>query len=721
MGNPIALPEIFKQGFQDFVTPEWVDAPFTQIQNRAQVSNSLKAIAGIERVPFHGLSILSNEFGPSGEVVYETDIKDPRVRFVGPWAPRSNNYGFYALSSLIGDFVEITFYGTGLDLLMSYLNNFAALDVRVTIDGGVESGDIITASYSNILGSRNYAPNLIVPVAANLSLGWHTVKIRNNSAQEFDVQGMQVRNSRSNIAILPGKAIAQGSSQGLAVLSTSSFNQDVAGTRGARVVKYIENGQIGSAVQEVDATSKYLSLTDHTNEEVVRRINFREFGANRADDFTTLAGVNSSRTFTLDDGTTTLSGLTANAQTINGIDAVFPGAGSDWISITFVGTGLDVFSSSSGYSSNGTITVDGVNQGAIVLPYGSVGTGLLRLCSGLPYGTHIVRINRTNASAFVGFSDFIIYQPKKPSIPDGAFEVVDYNVLADYITAATSVPVLLSSTGILRKLNTRELLYAGTWAFGAVDPVNAESGFPAPSAVVGSSYEYTFFGTGFDLNIPGGTGAGITTSTMSINGVTNLTGAGYTTAITTAGTATFNGATGVITVPISAAIFTVKVANMPLGIYTVRVTKTTGAFNSHSGSFDIITPIHINESSLKVGSQSLRSNQNYDVIKPMNELGPDPRKAKAWIIYDTTNTRIIDSYNVSAVISPGTGSGYIMFEKPFKQDDYIAVGSANGGTSKIVTFTTKRANSILFQNTTDLGGLENNVVSCLFYGELIDE
>ena len=47
MSSTIALKELFKAGFEDFAIPVYEDAPFTTIQNRAKVTRSLKAIAGV--------------------------------------------------------------------------------------------------------------------------------------------------------------------------------------------------------------------------------------------------------------------------------------------------------------------------------------------------------------------------------------------------------------------------------------------------------------------------------------------------------------------------------------------------------------------------------------------------------------------------------------------------------------------------------------------------
>jgi hypothetical protein len=722
MSSPIAYQEIYKAAHEDFIIPSYEVAPFTTIQNRALVTRSMKAIAGVERIHIKGINLLQNEFGPNGEQAYELSNKDARIRFGGSWTLPSGAQGTIAISTILNSFVEITYYGTGLNVLI--LSDVGSGDFRSTIDGGSESANLYTVS-SSILTSRNYAINVVKNVTTGLSLGWHTIKLRvgaAGTANGLSLYGFEVLNQRTDLAVYSGAGISNGSIQGLSALTTSAFNAGVSGTRGARVVKYIQNGVVSQAIQEVDTTSKFLTLADHTNEEAIRRINFREFGCNRADDFSTLGAATSARAFTLDDGTTTLTTSHGWAD-VNGM--IIGNALNGFTTLTFVGTGLDITSLANAAGETITVFVDGTSVGTLPVATNFGSTILYKVCSGLPYGTHAVKFQNTVDGSDRYVQDFIVYQPKKPSIPTSALEIVDCNVVANYIEITSpSNPMGKSSTGVIRKFNMRELTYVGAWSLSAIDIVNAESGFTVISSTVGNYYEYTFYGTGFNLNIPGGTGSGITTSTVSINGVTNLTGAGYTTSIVTSGTATFTGTTGVINVPISAAIFTISVKNMPIGLYTVRVTKTTGAFSSYSGSFDIITPIHINDSSLKIGSQSLKTVTKFSPEKSISNVGPDLSKAKAYLFFDGANSKILNSMNISAVVNISAGAWIVYFDKPFKNENFIIAGMCEFPEiqyDRTPATAVSGSNRVHIYTSNSAGTYSSTNFSIVCFGELIDE
>ena len=182
------------------------------------------------------------------------------------------------------------------------------------------------------------------------------------------------------------------------------------------------NGEIQTATREVDATSKYLLDTDHSNEEIVRTISFREFGRSRGDDFSTLSTA-ADTAYTLDDGITTLVG--DNIQVFNDELNFANASGSDF-TITFMGTGLDyeAFSDELPFGGNCTIIIDGVTV-ADTVPFSSVlGTdrdGRKKICSDLPYGTHTVRIlNLSTGTNRLILDRFIIYNTKAPSLPESA-------------------------------------------------------------------------------------------------------------------------------------------------------------------------------------------------------------------------------------------------------------------------------------------------------------
>jgi len=660
MSNPIALPEIFQAAFEDFIIPSYETAPISTIQNRAKVVRSLKAIAGVERIMCKGVNILPNEFGPNGEIVWESSDKDPRVRFVGVgWINTSNSQGSRPVTVSLNDYVEMVFYGTGLNIM---INVASTIDIRATVDGGTEGANIIPASLSNILDGRNYGNNTVFPIAAGLTLGWHHVKIREANTIGLPFYGFEILNERTNLAVYSGTGVSNGSSQGLSALATSAFKAGVSGTRGARVVKYVQGGVVSQAVQEVDATSKYLALADHTNEEVIRRINFREFGAGRADDFSTLS-TSRSAAFTLDDGTTTLVGNTVSAGVNGGVDSIgFPTAGTTSVTLTFVGTGVDILAMSTVvFTGSFAITIDGVSIGTITSS--QVGSRIVKIASGLPYGTHTLKILYSTSSAGDWMlSDFVTYRPKTPSIPVGALKVAAYNVMADFITNA-SVGSDFIGTGVLRKANIREITYVGTWTTAISVP--EIGGWNVNSTTVGNYIQYSFFGTGFDFRFS--SGVGTSNHQITIDGSTNLST--FSTSFYGAGVTAFTTSTGTYTTTTGIGNG-VRVSGLALGLHTVKITRTSGVTSVSPQAFDIITPIHAQEPSFKVGSNSLKSVTKYSPEKSVANAGPDLSKAKAWVNYSAGNLAIRSSYNVSAVLKVAAGGFNVYFEKPFKNYNY---------------------------------------------------
>jgi hypothetical protein len=155
-----------------FIVPKYINAPNTVIQNRAQVldsSNMLQTVMGVERIPFRGINLLQKEFGANGEQVYELESKDARVRFVGSISMLNNVDGFTVNLLNTSSFIEVSFYGTGINLGM-YLSA-SAWDLRISVDGGAEGSNIYTygSSASGILNGRNYSANNVVNAVSGLS------------------------------------------------------------------------------------------------------------------------------------------------------------------------------------------------------------------------------------------------------------------------------------------------------------------------------------------------------------------------------------------------------------------------------------------------------------------------------------------------------------------------------------------------------------------------
>lgn len=720
-------------GFQNFVAKNSNVAPNTQIQNRATIDNALKAIAGIERVVFKSTALIRNEFGSNGEQVFELDNKDSRVRFVGSWTGITGSSGNITRTLTVGDYVEISFYGTGLNLL-TFMDNSATPDWRVSINGGAEGSNVYVIT-STVLASRNYSMNVPVTVASNLSVGWHTVKIRCAVAgtNGFTLYGMEILNQRTDLAVLSGVAYGGMKQEVLSALSASAFNAGVTGTRGARVVKYIKDNAISQAVTNVNTASAFLTSADHTNEEVVRKINFREFGANRADDFSTIVDVSTNRAFTLDDGTTTLAGSNVlgftNAGGVDGLDTAAT-IGS-FSALTFVGTGVDVVLRprlSGAALDTHQIYIDNVLVGT--LPTTALTAPILfKICSGLPYGEHTFKIVRTTTPAqTVGIVNLLIYQPKKPSLPSGAVEVVDYNVVANYVASITppNASIGVISQGVIRKVNTREPLLVGTgWtAFGfTIAPTGFDTGWNLGTAGVGDYIEIPFFGTGCEWKVSS-SGAHTPSWTFSIDGSANLTGlATYDTSFTgltfTPATGTLAGTTQVVTSPKGA----VRITGLSLGWHKLKVLNNNGGANPimYYDCLDVISPIHINNG-FKVGNLSLKDSRAFSPVINKPE-SVDMSKSKAWISFDGVNSKILTSNNISQVIKIAAGQYLIYFDKPFKTKEYVAVGS--GYAARMIGFDTtlKTPNYILayhLNNSVDTG-VDVGPVSLVFFGELENE
>jgi hypothetical protein len=596
---------------------------WSSISGRAPVvdfAKDLKANMGIERIQLQQVYPLEKEIGPNGERVHFCP-NDPRgqARFVGAWTNTVDSNGSYIRTTNAGDFVEFTFYGTGVNLLTYFSND--ANDWRASIDGGAEGGDLHNQTFSSILTGRNYTPNQPLPLFNNLTLGYHTVKVRLASGFLF-VFGFEVVNESSLVKVSSGNAYIQGkklASSG----SNFAYNTGVTGSRGGRTVVYVKSdGTIGSSFQPVNASSGFLTGVDHSNEEIIRKYQAREFGANRSDDLSSLPSVASSnRAFTMEDGTTTLVGTNVYIHTNEALGL----NGSTGIAqITFVGTGLDVIkfdgSSATGKVTPGVISVDGTVVGSFSAN-ATLNRTRITICSGLPYGTHTVRFTNGNGLTFdEKFDSFLVYGPKKPAIPAGAVEIADYNVMANFAANSTAGPER-SATGVLRKFSTRELTYIGTgWSFDVF--TNARGGgFATLNATVGNALSYTFFGTGFDFRF-GNTSAGATQLTVAVDGVTNLSGAGYSTGFYGAGITSFTASTGIIACSTTGDNdMGAYVTGLPLGLHTVTITKTSGAFNTNVTSLDIITPIHSSvsksnefQSTLPVGSCAISDNRMTSAI-----------------------------------------------------------------------------------------------------------
>lgn len=681
-------------GYLPFIQKEKVTSPFTDIQNRAKVDASLKTVFGNERIHVNSLNKLNNEFGPNGEVVYEPDNGDSRIRFVGNWETVFTTFGQYIStgSTSGGDtssYLEVTFYGTGLNVLFTGNQD---RDFLINVDG--VSYPNLTFNNSDILGGRNYKSNSIYNAVSGLSLGWHTVKVNNAGGATFgiDIHSLEIVNESSQITVKSGKAHGNGYEYSLDSDQLIDYNLGFdnvldanIGNKGGRVVVYMDpaDGSIKKRLTKTDSTAQYLANTDHSNESIYRVVNFREFGRNRADDFSTLSTSQSDRGFTLDDGTTTL--VSNNTDVPSGFDVLrLPAVGS-FYTITFVGTGLAFGNpnvSSSPVDVSTSVEIDGVNVGDL---NGAPRDGrVVEICSGLPYGTHTVKIETLAGGQVWNVADFIIYQPKKPELPEGAIELADYNILGDFV-ANTSQFIESLSQGVLRKSGTREQVYGGGTFTISGSPQNDWDRFgvfASGSGQAGAFIETTFFGTGFDFRFFASTNTS-TDVLVTLNGQA-LTAANFPTAVfnVTSNLSAYNDTTGslnqnsgVATQPGSGFM----VSGLPLGHYTVRLTNNDNSNGLLNNGISPIVPIHAPHTHF--GSLSLRDVRNFDSQKDINKIAKEEIN---YVIGSTTDFSIRGSKGVSQVLRLTTGEAAIYFEEANDRDqfDIQVAGQASSGNGR---------------------------------------
>jgi len=704
--------DLYSKSFDDYILPVYITAPNTTIANRAQVldtSNTLQSLFGVEKLPTRSLLILNKESGPNGELVYEVESKDSRIRFYGDVSTFSfsDGTGVRLGSSSLG-VVEITFYGTGLNILQ-FSNGGANRNATISIDGGAPSAFVYdVTTRSPVLQQRNYNMNVVSSLAAGLALGWHTVLLSHNEATELFMFGFEVINARTDIAITPGTALVNTLKSPLNALSTSAYNAGVVGTRGARVVKYLLNGAISQSVQEVEQRINYFTSTDHTNEEIVRRINFREFGSQRSDDFSTLSTSRASA-FTLEDGITSLVSNAVEASSL----ALDMSTNGGFITIIFVGTGLDIIRSDTGNGGSDTYTLQVDNEPVQNFPSaGITGIRITKLCSGLPYGTHTIKITRVTAVAWgLSIRDFIIYQPKKPSIPAGAIEVSDYNLISSYIPS-TSAAYGTMSQGVLRRQMMREMLYSGNWAWG-ID-VATFDGNNTRTVVNGSWVEHTFFGTGIEYRAYF-TAGDTNNVTVSIDGSSNLSS--YTTALVASVSGlTFTASTGFLGGSIgSTNNGYLRITGLTLGFHKIRIQSNNATTTMYINSFDAITPIHINPPNARL-LNTVKANSKTSPAKTI----ADPTKAKVILSFDGVNNKIQYSKGVAQVLRSITGTFIVYFEKPFVNNNYTITHGGDTEETSTVT-TSRRAHSCMIMIGNSSGGAQNEDFEIVILGDLANE
>ena len=642
----------------------------TTIVGRApipDIANDLRASFGIDRIQTQQIQLLQNEQGPNGEPVYGV-VNDDRglIRCVGQWTQANSAWGQYLDVSTANSYIEITFYGMSLNLLLIASSSPVFTVTTDGVLGSTLSPTGVGGGYAN----RNYSSNSIVPIVTT-TLNLHTVKLILTSGT-FDISGIEILNSNTSslMNINPGNAYYKGLVYNNAAARSIAYNQDqsgntvVTGTKGGRIVRYMTSANtFGQGWTAVNASGPaYGNSAVHAGyEEVVRTYYPREFGAGRYtanDDFsllTSAAGVPAA--FTLDDGTTTLISSSAAMITYGSNPECLKNyANSSTLTFTFVGCGLDLLVVDSAVGPNGGTDYQYQIDGGSLTPWfyttGSTALRTQKIVSGLSYGTHTFTLTRNAPTFTVGIVAFKVYQPLKPTVPAGAVEICDYNVMATY-AESTSSALKYVATGALRKIPIRENVYVGTW--GAITANGGFSSGFSTSTVTATAYvQYPFFGSDIELRMWFTSGVTIN-ATVSIDGSSNLSG--YTTTLLQSNTGvTWAAGSGAIGgTAASPSYLRIKISGLGVGMHTVKILQNSSSAEMFLDCFDIATPIHVHkhntyatlQNTLAIGSQGMADTRQIDPNTVSNMLSVQPRKAWAQAIgVQNTNAQFTSGANV---------------------------------------------------------------------------
>lgn len=728
-----------RKSFPDFIDACDISVPNTTIQNRApirDITSDLSARMGVNRIMTQQIEKLQGEFGACGEPVYRATNDDLcQIRFVGDWEAENSTHGPLALIPDItcpSDAVEITYYGTGLNLL-AYAS-CVTKNLNLTVDGSaLACCDVVVGGKSLVLSGRNYTQNAVFPVVCGQTLGIHTVKLSgcacNTASNSLRLAGFEILNESSCINVRPGTVFLDGISRSLTcavcVDYNSCFESGTLGTKGGRVLLYAEKNTAGNltmkkAVTPTDACQANLACVDHSNEEIVRTYQFREFGAGRSDDFSTLSSSIVDRAFTLDDGTTTLVGNCVDVDSNESLAINTSGTG--FLTFTFVGTGLDISWASSGTGTNTNadsfeVFIDGCSVGNWCTVSVDAIVKTKSIVSGLPYGTHSVKIFRNTPTVWtIGIKDFTVYGPSKPTLPANSVEIGEYYIMADFAQISTGGAEEVSA-GVLRKDSTREFtLIQGTggsqdWS---LDLTTAKvGGYLLNSNRNNAEIQYTFFGTGFDMRFSEATNRSsnilVQIDSLDANS-TNFAGATFN---YVGGEGSYNSSTAILDQDHSSTAVegnSFAISNLPLGLHIVSFKNQTASSFLVIDAIDIITPIHSPkdignfalQATREIGSQALSDSR---VFEPVESCHVNVTHTIQVATEDNTQTNIEEpsghqravittsgkpvevSANITMSQSTSTGTMKIsLYIDGVKMIDTVQANSSGAGATDVLGF-----------------------------------
>lgn len=691
-------------------------APFSSIQNRALVEANCKVVSPCERIHYNGIQLLPNEVGPQNQRVYSTEKSDTKIRFIGEHKTSFESTGHYVTPTDTPTNEppahEVTFYGTGLNIL--YWNSGgAAFQHNVFVDD-VSQGTVQFDGNSGVLDGRNYAPRFSKNIVSGLTLGWHTVRLVSATATSMRWQGCEILNETTNqLSVLAGSIFKNGYEFKVDADQTLEIKPSaLVADNGARCLISLnqQTGELEQNFTVVGNTPLYLGSADHSEEATVYEIEARDFGRYRSDDFR--GGASADKAFSMESNEL---GLKCQNCVYGSPDSrtLLPNTTGSYYEIRFIGTGIDLVRKDNADVTSSQINevfLDGVSIGQLD-SNGSSRTRMEKLASGLPYGSHSLRIVMQDTAAYSpGLRRFKVYQPKKPSINKQAVELASYVIPATYVKpvfVGDPAGEAISSIGGIMRSPVREFEHTGSWGGISLAVGQIITGFETFASNSGSTFKFNFMGEGFTHYWTGETNNSAQIF-IRVNGQL-LTDANFPsvtkTYVTESGGAFFplEGRInqGTSTGNQKGCYFAVE--NLPFGFYEVEFELQNGSFIRNSG-VEIIQPIHSLDYTLG----------NNSVVDLRNQL---PIESSYAHINDSSQT-VDNLKNVSQVLETGNGFYIVWYESPhFDSRKNIFIGAQRGDKIVGLLDTARYLSNNIFQ-TTNSGGAQETSIDFSFKTEM---
>lgn len=388
--------------------------------------------------------------------------EDIRIKMKGGWYkdPLSDFYTCYKTA----DTLYITFQGTGLLL-------FVKTDAVSTDSLQIEVDDAVATS-QDLNNAISINDSSIIKIAEGLSDGIHTAKIYLNEDKKFSWSGMIILSpvTDDKVKINKGTHYILDSAVVFATITEIILNSYT--SNGERDTVYISQDglvEVGSGTS-VGLTTQYGGSTDHSLEEITFNMTVLNY-LNLISKIDNWTGIFATTDFeTADDAKTYITTLNTASTAIE---------------LRFFGTGIDIDALVS--AGNITWSLDGVAQTAIT-PTANV-RQVVKLCSNLTYGSHIIRLAFATVGATVDVYQALIYRPKS---------VYDVN-FTDKMALTT---INRTKAGCFKNYHLDQLaLLAGSNWSKVIENVNYPAGIILQNTNLAASQtmEFWFIGTRFTL------------------------------------------------------------------------------------------------------------------------------------------------------------------------------------------------------------------------------